>query len=154
MEIFFHNFPGPNFFLRRQGPKLGTPRIPKLLPIGWVGRPMTRSNHDPRRSSRFGPPELSNLIFASFQSNLGHFGQFLDKFDGLKVDVRPQDPYRWEMSTCSTHSWKEFETPPLGHCRQPGREKIKMCHFVSQSVELCHFCVKIWHFLSQRSQKY
>ena len=70
---FLRHFGAIWAILRRPGPKLGTPRIPKLLPIGWVGRPMTRSNHDPRRSSRFGPPELSNPLFASFRSNLGHF---------------------------------------------------------------------------------
>ena len=52
-------------------------------------------------SSRFGPAELSNPLFASFRSDLGHFGQFfgsggpkIDKFDWHKVDLRSQDPYR------------------------------------------------------------
>ena len=47
--------------------------IPKLVQLGQLGRPRTRSTLDPHWSSHFGPSDAKNLAFPCFWPNSGPF---------------------------------------------------------------------------------
>ena len=101
--------------------------IPKLVQLGQLGRPRTRSTLDPHWSSRFALPEPENTSRGHFQLNSGHFGSFLGPLMAQKCKKR-RDVVETQLNLPrgiqNNHFFgqipKSLTTPPplplLGHC--------------------------------------